>query len=62
MKTVTVQASNPISEDLRANTLQYLQNSLNDDELERLGRIAKSTKARKYLNGSFGTLKLFLGL
>lgn len=51
MAQLNITADNPISEDLRVETLKALNQNLSDDELDRLGQIAKSSKARKYLSG-----------
>lgn len=62
MAQLTVKADNPISEDLRLKTLKHLQDTLSDTELQRLGEIAKSPKARKYLNDKYGQVKFFFGI
>lgn len=62
MRTVNVKSNNEISEDLRAKTLQYLQDNMSDQELQRLGQIAESKKALKYLNDKYGQVKFFFGI
>lgn len=62
MAQLTVIADNPISEEIRLNTLQYLQSNLTDVELQRLGAIAKSVKAKKYLNDKYSQVKFFFGI
>lgn len=62
MTTIKVKADNLISEDSRARTLQYLQDNLSDLELERLGQISKSTKAKNYLNKEYHMVKFFFGI
>ncbi|MFD2827177.1 hypothetical protein ACFSYG_11905 [Leeuwenhoekiella polynyae] len=59
-KTVTVKASNPISEDQRAKKLQYLQDNLTDEELDKLHQLAEKPKARKALVTKFNLIKNFL--
>lgn len=62
MTQLTIKADNPISEDLRVNTLAYLQDNLSDTELVRLCEIAKSKKARNYLNNKYNQVKFLFGL
>lgn len=62
MAILNVISSNPISEDLRLQTLRYLQENMSDAELQRLGEIAKSPKALKYLNNKYGQVKMFFGI
>ncbi len=59
-KTVTVKASNPISEDQRAQKLQYLQDNLSDEQLDKLHQLATSPKARQAIVTKFNTIKNFL--
>lgn len=62
MKQIEIKADNPISEDMRAQTLKYLQDNLSDQELSRLGEIAKSKKARNYLNNKYNQVRFLFGL
>lgn len=62
MTNITITGQNQREEKHRADILQQINNQLSLKELERLGKIANSSKARKYLNEKFITLKTFLKL
>ncbi len=62
MAQLNINADNPISEDLRVEKLSYLQENLTDTELVRLCEIAKSKKARNYLNNKYNQVKFLFGL
>lgn len=62
MANLIITGENKREEKHRADILQSINNQLNLKELERLGKIAESKKARQYLNGKFFTLKTFLKL
>ncbi|GAA4274964.1 hypothetical protein U6A24_12630 [Aquimarina gracilis] len=57
-KTITIQGSNPIAENERANALQYMQDHLTDDELNKLYQLSKSDKSRKALQTNWTTIKI----
>lgn len=59
-QTVSVEADNPITEGERKIQLQYIQDNLNDQELEKLYQLAKMPKARKALVTKFNFIKNFL--
>jgi len=59
-KTVTIKASNPISEDQRAQKLQYLQDNLSDEQLDKLHQLATNPKARQAIVTKFNFIKNFL--
>tara|TARA_R110000751_G_scaffold40862_2_gene96418 strand:+ start:639 stop:824 length:186 start_codon:yes stop_codon:yes gene_type:complete len=58
-KNLTVTGSNPIAENERFEALNII-NQLSDVELERLSQLAKSPKAKAYLNNKWGMLKNFI--
>jgi hypothetical protein len=62
MANLIITGQNKREEKHRSDILQNINNQLNLKELERLGKIAESKKARQYLNAKFITLKTFLKL
>lgn len=63
MATVKINALNPSEAEKRAKVLQDIENTLTTQQIESLGKISKSPKAKGYLTGSgFMMLKTFLGL
>ena len=59
-KTITVTADNEISEAERAKKLQYLQNELTDEQLDKLYQLAQKPSARKKLVEKFNIIKTLL--
>lgn len=62
MPQVNIKAINPQKAEARRKILQEIEDTLNDEQLEKLGKISKSSKARDFLDNSWGTLKMFLGI
>jgi hypothetical protein len=62
MATVNIKGLNDYEKDVKKETLQYLADNLSMKEIQNLSKIAKSEKARVYLNSKFSTLKFFLKL
>ncbi len=62
MAQINIKGSNAFEENQKANVLQHIADNLSLQEVERLGKIAKSDKARSYLNGKYTFLKAFLKL
>lgn len=56
-KTITIKGNNPLSEEQRAETLQYMANHLTDDELNKLYQLAKSNKSRQALKNNWHIIK-----
>ena len=59
--TIKLQGNNAIDLQVRQTALQVL-NNLPTDELQFLGQLAKSDKARKKLMSNKGTIKMLVGL
>ncbi|WP_162984959.1 hypothetical protein [Mesonia aquimarina] len=64
MPQVQVRSLNPVDAEKRREILQHIEDSLDNQQLERLGKIAQSSKAKEYLtaNSKFLMLKSFLKL
>ena len=62
MASLKVSGNNPREQKQRLEILDKINKKLTIKELERLGRIADSNKARQYLNAKFIALKTFLKL
>lgn len=61
--TITVSGLTKAQAEAKAKVLQEIDKTLSAKEIDTLGKIAKSKKARGYLSGAgFFTLKTFLGL
>lgn len=54
---ITVKGNNPISTQERARKLQFMADTLTDDELDKLHTLSQSAKARKKLQSSWGIIK-----
>lgn len=59
-KIVNITANNAISEAERAKKLQYLQDNLSDEELDKLHQLAMIPKARKAIVTKFNFIKNLL--
>ena len=53
---VEVKGTNPISISERTHKLQFMANTLTDDELAKLYTLSQSAKARKKLQSSWGLI------
>jgi len=62
MANLSISGNNPREEKQRTEILKKINDKLTIKELERLGKIADSSKAKEYLNGKFFALKTFLKL
>jgi len=55
-QTITITATNPITENERRKALQYMQDTLTDTELDKLYLLAQSKKARQALQHNWSTI------
>ena len=62
MPQVNINTFLPKEAEKRRQSLQYIEDNLETHELERLEKIARSSKAKEYLNAKFFMLKSFLKL
>ncbi|WP_281990511.1 hypothetical protein [Aquimarina aggregata] len=56
-QTIQIKAADFISENERAKALQFMQDTLTDDELNKLYQLSKSAKSRKALQENWSTIK-----
>lgn len=58
--TIIVTAKNAVEENKKAKALQYMNNNLSVQQIERLEEMARSEKARDLLDNNWALLKSFI--
>jgi len=58
--TILITANTKEEEAKKQKIFQYMNNNLSMDQIEKLGKMAESPKARKNLDNNWGFLKMYI--